>query len=87
MAEDATAGGIGESDFSEMRALDPGDSVVFGEFAIEEAKVGSEEFFEGEVLVQQVGEEVLGFDSHSVSEIVAVVVSEIGTGWHSSDVV
>ena len=87
MAEDATAGGIGESDFSKMATLDAGDAVVFCELAVEEAKVGSEEFFEGEVLVEQVGEEVLGFDLHGVSEIVAVVVSEVGRRWHSSDVV
>ena len=87
MAEDATAGGIRESDFSEMGALDSGDAVVFCEFAVEEAEVGGEEFFEGEILVEEVGEEVLGFDSHSVSEIVAVVVSEVGRRWHSSDVV
>lgn len=54
MAEDATAGGIRESDFSKMATLDAGDAVVFCELAVEEAKVGSEEFFEGEVLVEQV---------------------------------
>ena len=87
MAEDAAACGFWEIDFAEFGALDSRDAVVFGKFTVEEAVVGGEEFVEWEVLLKEVGEEMLGFLAHGAFEIVAVVVSEISGGRHFTDVV